>query len=309
MIRVRSSSPALHLLKNGSFSLTVPTDPFGDGVTSGPKTLVISVENGSSPFYLTGSGSESILVRALFNLMTGSPDQYDCRQGSSISFGAKIVESSDNDRELQGMNVSARFHDTWISTEAISDSRGIVNFSFDVPHSHPLGTISVMLMFNGSNGTETLHSSFTFINTIIIRSPTSITFSPITSNPSAGDFLDVSGNLTSSNGSGIVDRSGNPLSPSLTFLIDGASNGFSVTGGSVNPNGSWNARIFLDMSFPRGTHNITATYTPTVNYYSSSSGNATFDSRGFSMISIVTQLTLIQMQEQSEETHSISTFL
>ena len=41
------------------------------------------------------------------------------------------------------------------------------------------------------------------------------------------------------------------------------------------------------MSFPRGTHNITATYTPTVNYYSSSSGNTTFDSRGFSMISIV----------------------
>lgn len=273
---------------NGSFSLTVPTDPFGDGVTSGLKTLVISVENGSSPFYLTGSGSESILVRGVVQFNDRVPlINTIVDRGSSISFGAKIVESSDNDRELQGMNVSARFHDTWISTEATSDSGGIVNFSFDVPHSHPLGTISVMLMFNGSNGTETLHSSFTFINTIIIRSPTSITFSPITSNPSAGDFLDLSGNLTSSNGSGIVDRSGNPLSPSLTFLIDGSSNGFSVTGGSVSPNGSWNARIFLDMSFPRGTHNITATYTPTVNYYSSSSGDTTFDSRGFSMVSII----------------------
>ena len=41
------------------------------------------------------------------------------------------------------------------------------------------------------------------------------------------------------------------------------------------------------MSFPRGTHNITATYTPTVNYYSSSSGDTTFDSRGFSMVSII----------------------
>ena len=55
----------------------------------------------------------------------------------------------------------------------------------------------------------------------------------------------------------------------------------------MNPNGSWSARIFLDMTFPRGTHNISATYTPTVNYYSSSSSNGTFDSRGFSMISII----------------------
>ena len=273
---------------NGSFSLTVPTDPFGDGVTSGLKTVVISVENGSSPFYLTGTGSESILVRGVVQFNDRVPlINTIVDRGSSISFGAKIVESSNNDREISGMNVSARFHDTWMNSEVVSDSQGVVNFSFDVPHSHPLGVISVMLMFNGSNGTETLHSSFTFINTIIIRSPTSITFSPITSNPSAGDFLDVSGNLTSSNGSGIVDRSGNPLSPSLTFLVDGASTGFSVTGGSVDTNGSWNARIFLDMSFPRGTHNITATYTPTVNYYSSSSSNATFDSRGFSMISII----------------------
>ena len=150
-----------------------------------------------------------------------------------------------------------------------------------------MGTISVKLMFNGSNGTETLHNSFTFINTIIIRSPTSISFSPITANPTSGDFLDVSGNLTSSNGSGISDRSGNPLSPSLTFLIDSVSTGFSVSGGSVDPNGSWSARIFLDMTFPRGAHNISATYTPTVNYYSSSSSNGTFDSRGFSMISII----------------------
>ena len=42
-------------------------------------------------------------------------------------------------------------------------------------------------------------------------------------------------------------------------------------------------QIFLDMSFQR-EHNITATYAPTVNYYSSSSGNTT-DNR-FSMISI-----------------------
>ena len=95
--------------QNGSFSLTVPTDPFGDGVTSGPKTVVISVENGSSPFYLTGSGSESILVRGVVQFNDRVPlINTIVDRGSSISFGAKIVESSDNDREIQGMNVSAK---------------------------------------------------------------------------------------------------------------------------------------------------------------------------------------------------------
>lgn len=273
---------------NGTFSISVPTDPLGDGVTNGLKTVVISVENGSSPFYLTGTGSDSVLVRGVVQFNDRTPlINTIVDRGSSISFGAKIVESSNNDREISGVNVSAKFHETWITSEISSNSQGFVNFSFDVPHSHPLGTISVMLMFNGSNGTESLHSSFTFINTIIVRSPTSISFNPITANPAAGEFIDVSGNLTSSNGSGIVDRSGNPLSPSLTFVIDGIATGFSVTGGSVDSNGSWSARIFLDMSFPRGTHNISATYTPTVNYYSSSSSNGTFDSRGFSMISIL----------------------
>ena len=50
---------------NGSFSISVPTDPLGDGVSNGLKTVVVSVENGSSPFYLTGTGSDSILVRGV----------------------------------------------------------------------------------------------------------------------------------------------------------------------------------------------------------------------------------------------------
>lgn len=273
---------------NGTFSVSVPTDPLGDGVSNGLKTVVVSVENGSSPFYLTGTGSDSILVRGVVQFIDRIPlINTIVDRGSSVSFGAKLAESSNNDREIVGMNVSAKFHDTWLTSEISSNSGGYVNFSFDVPHSHPLGAISVMLVFNGSNGTETLHNSFTYINTIIVRSPTSISFNPITANPTAGDFLDVSGNLTSSNGSGIVDRSGNPLSPSLTFLIDDVSTGFTVSGGAVDPDGSWSARIFLDMTFPRGAHNISATYTPTVNYYSSSSSNGTFDSRGFSMISII----------------------
>ena len=61
-------------------------------------------------------------------------------RGSSVSFGAKLAESSNNDREIVGMNVSAKFHDTWMTSEISSDSGGYVNFSFDVPHSHPLGS-------------------------------------------------------------------------------------------------------------------------------------------------------------------------
>jgi hypothetical protein len=92
--------------------------------------------------------------------------------------------------------------------------------------------------------------------------------------------------LTSSNGSGITDRDGNTLSPSLTFSIDGQSSTFTVTGGSVAPNGSWYADIRLDLTFPRGTHDLMATYTPNVNYYGSSTGNSTFDSRGYSLLTI-----------------------
>ena len=142
-------------------------------------------------------------------------------------------------------------------------------------------------MFNGSNGSDTLHTSSTIINTITVRSPTTISFDPITSNPAAGEFLDISGTLTSSNGSGIVDRSGHALHTTLNFAIDGDTNSFSVIGGTVDANGSWSARIFLDLSFPRGTHNITASYTPSVNYYGASSEDGTFDSRGFSMLSII----------------------
>jgi hypothetical protein len=47
---------------NGSFNVSVPTDPFGDGVSSGIKTVIVSVLDGTTPFYLTGTGNASILV-------------------------------------------------------------------------------------------------------------------------------------------------------------------------------------------------------------------------------------------------------
>lgn len=269
---------------NGSFTVSVPTDPRGDGVSSGTKTVIVSVLEGTSPFYLTGTGNSSILVRGVTRFMDRTPIiQTIVDRGSSITFGARLTEYSDNDLRLSGMSVAAKFHNTWMP-EVITNGEGLANFTFDVPHNHPLGQVGVTLMFNGSS---TLHSTTTVMNQITVRSPTTLNVSEVTDNPVAGESFNVSGTLLSSNGTGIMDRSGAALAAFLTFEIDGDDSGFQVSGGSVNPNGTWNAIITLGLSFPRGTHSITATYTPSVNFYSSSSGVGTFDSRGYSLISIV----------------------
>jgi len=269
---------------NGSFSVSVPTDPFGDGVSSGTKTVVVSVIEGSSPFYLTGTGNDSILVRGVTRFTERTPIiQTVVDRGTSITFGARLTEFSDNDLPVGGTEVAAKFHDTWL-TEGITNGQGLVNFTFDVPHTHPLGQIGITLYFNGS---ATLHSTTTVLNQIFVRSPTNLTISPVTDNPIAGESFNVSGTLLSSNGTGIMDRTGAALPSSLTFSIDGTDSGFQATGGVVNPNGTWSAVITLGLSFPRGAHNITASYTPTVNYYGSSSDTGSFDSRGYSLISIL----------------------
>ena len=46
----------------GFFSVIVPTDTLGNGVIRGVRTVVVSVVNGSTPFYLTGTGNAPILV-------------------------------------------------------------------------------------------------------------------------------------------------------------------------------------------------------------------------------------------------------
>ncbi|MEC8913714.1 MAG: hypothetical protein VYA52_00625, partial [Candidatus Thermoplasmatota archaeon] len=75
---------------NGSFTISVPTDPLGDGVTSGLKTVVVSVINGSTPFYLTGTGNASILVRGVTQFVDKSPIiNTVADRGSSINFGAR----------------------------------------------------------------------------------------------------------------------------------------------------------------------------------------------------------------------------
>ena len=274
---------------NGSFNITVPTDPLGNGVSSGIKTVVVSVIEESTPFYLTGTGNDTILIRGVTTFLDKSPILNTVvDRGTNVTLTARLVESSNDDLPLDGLNVSAEFHDTWLN-EVVSNSQGLVNFTFSIPNDHPLGQIDVIMYFNGSN---TLHNTLTLISTITVRSPTVITLDNITDNPAAGDTFNVSGTLTSNNGSSIIDRQGNTLAPSLIFQIDDRDDTFTVLNSNVLLDGSWNANIRLDLTFPRGSHNISATFTPNVNYYDSSSGDGIFDSRGYSLLTIVSPLDL-----------------
>lgn len=274
---------------NGSFNITVPTDPLGDGVSSGIKTVVVSVIEDSSPFYLTGTGNDTILVRGITTFRDKTPLlNVVVDRGTNVTLGARLVESSNDDLPLEGLDVSAEFHDTWLN-EVTSNSQGLVNFTFFIPNDHPLGQIDVLMYFNGSS---TLYNTLTLISTITVRSPTFITVDNITDNPAAGESFNVTGTLTSNNGSSIIDRQGNTLAPSLIFKIDGLDDTFTVISSSVEIDGSWSANIRLDLTFPRGSHNITATFTPNVNYYESSSGDGFFDSRGYSLLTILSPLDL-----------------
>lgn len=274
---------------NGSFSVSVPTDVSGDGISSGVKTLIVSVVNDSSPFYLTGTGDASILVRGISNFVDTSPlINTVVDRGNSILVGATLVEFSDNNRPLSDFTVSVKFHDTWL-VENITGEEGNVDFIFIIPNNHPLGTINVTFFFNGSG---TLHSTTKIINTITIRSPTFMEIYPILANPFPGDFFNITGSLTSDNGSALTNRQGTLLNPTLTFSIDGDFNTFTVSSITIDSEGNWSAEIRLDLSFPRGSHEISALFTPGVGYFSESSNNSLFDSKGYSSLSILSPLDL-----------------
>ena len=101
---------------NGSFNITVPTDPLGDGVSSGIKTVVVSVVEGSTPFYLTGTGNDTILVRGVTTFIDKSPIiNTVVERGSNVTLSARIVESSNADIPLEGLTIAAEFHDTWLN--------------------------------------------------------------------------------------------------------------------------------------------------------------------------------------------------
>ncbi|HJM24283.1 MAG TPA: transglutaminase domain-containing protein [Candidatus Thalassarchaeaceae archaeon] len=268
---------------SGGFNVSVPTDTLGNGVLRGDRTVVVSVVNGSTPFYLTGNGDASILVVGVSQFIDTNPFVNTIvDRGNSAIMTTRLIEFSNNEAPLSGFEVFVRFHDTWLDPE-VTASDGSVAFEFDIPHDHPLGLVNVTFVFNGS---EDLHQAVQILNTITIRSSTTMVIDPITANPLPGEFFNVTGSLTSSNGTGLSDTSGNPLNPTLTFSIDAESSNFTVSQVSFHADGTWSAQLRLDLSFPRGPHGLDVSFTPQVTYFSSASGFSTFDSRGYSVLTI-----------------------
>ena len=271
---------------NGSFNMTVPTDSAGNGTTRGPHTLVISVVNDSSPFYLTASAQSPIQVMGVSRLENLQPlNAVVINRGNDINMSAKLVEASDMFAPLSSYEVGLQFHETWLAPQT-TDGEGFANFTFSVPYDHPLGLIVVQMMFNGSTD---LLSTTANLTSITVRSLTFLVVDDITANPVAGTSFNISGQIVSDNGSGLVERDNSVLpNANVLFSIDGQPSGFTATGGAIGVDGFWNATIRLSETFAAGNHVMEATYIPNVNYYVGSNNNTTFDSRGFSVMNFIT---------------------
>ena len=271
--------------KNGSFNMTVPTDTANNGTTRGPHTLVISVVNDSSPFYLTASAQAPIQVMGVSRLENLQPlNAVVINRGNDINMSAKLVESSDMFAPLSDYEVALQFHETWL-TSTTTDGEGFANFTYTVPYDHPLGLIVVQMIFNGSTDLLATNANLT---SITVRSLTFLVVDSITANPVAGDSFNISGQIVSDNGSGLVERDNSVLAnANILFSIDGQPSGFTATGGAVGVDGFWNATVRLSETFAAGTHVMEATYIPSVNFYVGSQNNTTFDSRGFSVMNFI----------------------
>ena len=270
---------------NGSFNISVPTDTAGNGVTRGIRTVIVSVLNSSSPFYLTGTGSTTILVKGISQFISTTPVLNSViNRGTTAIITTQLVEFSNNQQPLENFVVSAIFHQTWLQAQSTNED-GAVTFLFEIPQNHPLGLINFTLFFNGSIDLNPVSRSYT---TITVSSSTTLTINEIIANPLPGEFFNISGTIQSSNGSALTNRIGNMLNPAFVFSIDGVSTNFVVSQVNFQPDGSWFTEIRLDLSFPRGTHTISVEYIPDVNYFTSSTSTMSFDSRGYSLITIET---------------------
>ena len=271
----------VYTTSNGSFNLSVPTDVLNNGTKRGPRTFIISVVDGSSPFYLTSSSNHSILVKGvtLFeNLQPVNP--IIVNRGGDVNISAKLVESSDLYQPLPNLTVDVLFDETWLTSNT-TNGQGDTTFVHNVPLTQPLGLITITIYYNGTLDLMPTQNS---LSTVTIRSYTVLVVNPITSNPIAGETFPINGTIESDNGSSLQLRSGSLLSANILFAIDGIATGFTLGDGQVRADGTWSANITLSNAFPAGNHTATATYIPSVNYYEGSTDNASFDSRGYTVL-------------------------
>jgi hypothetical protein len=273
--------PTYQTSVNGTFNMSIPTDTSGNGTLRGNKVLVISVIEGSSPFYLTASIENGMLVMGVSRFENIQPlNPILVNRGDEVNISARLVESSNLFLPLAAYDVDIEFHETWLPGTQ-TDGGGFANFSYLIPTSHPLGLITVTLVFNGS---VDLLATNVNLSSITVRSTTILVVDAIAANPVAGTSFDVSGTVQSDNGSGLELRDGSLLPANILFAINGQPVGFTVSGGTVQAGGIWNATISLGAAFPAGNNTIEASFIPAVNYYIGSEANETFDSRGFTTL-------------------------
>ena len=189
----------------------------------------------------------------------------------------QMVESSDMFQPLGGYTIDVQFDETWLPSNT-TDAQGRTEFVYTVPFDQPLGLITISMYYNGSFDLLPTQRN---LSSITIRSITIMVVDPIIANPVAGESFDITGTIESDNGSALQLRNGDPLTANVLFTLDGNATGFTLTNGQILANGSWTATIALSSGFRAGTHIAEAQYIPSVNYYSGSSANQSFDSRGY----------------------------
>ena len=269
---------------NGSFNFSVPTDVLNNGTLRGNRELIISVVEDSSPFYLTDTSNHPILVQGVTLFENIQPlNPIIVNRGQQVNITSQLVESSNMFQPLSGLTVDVLFDETWLQSNT-TDSVGRSNFSYTVPFDQPLGLVTISIMYNG---TVDLLPTQRNISTVTIRSTTVMVVDPITTNPVAGESFTITGSIASDNGSALQLRNGDPLSANVLFRINGDASGFTLSDGVIQPDGTWNATIALSSGFAAGSHVAEAQYIPSVNYYSGSTANQSFDSRGYTVLTFV----------------------
>ena len=269
---------------DGTFNLSVPTDTANNGTERGNHILVIQVVNQSNEFYLFGAAQQNILVMGQTVLDDLEPrSAAEVLRGDTVTINGTLKESSNLHQPLAGQTIAIKFDETWL-TEQLTDGAGQINYLHNIPVTQPLGLITITLYYNE---TADLLSTNNSLTTITVSTTTVTYLSPISANPVAGQSFDINGTVVSDNGSGIITRDGALLTHSVQFRMDNGTTGFTVAGGLLQIDGSWNAMVTLDDDFRRGTHDLTAVFVPMVPYYEQSEDSESFISKGYTTLTFI----------------------
>ncbi len=270
--------------ETGYFDINLTSDSASNGTVRGNHNLVVQVVNESNDFYLFGAAQGTILVMGQTELYGPKPSSpQTVLRGDSIELEVTLEESSNMSAPLPGEKVAILFDETWLP-EQTTDGIGHITFNHSVPDTQPLGRINVTFYYNE---TVDLLSTNSTLNTVTISSTTVMYVHPITVNPVAGQSFEINGSVLSDNGSGIINRHGGLMPHTIQFKIDDVTTGFTVSGGFLQVNGSWNATVSLMSSFQRGTHNLTAYFITSDVEYQESEETELFTSRGFTTMQFI----------------------